>query len=513
MGLKVSGVRLFGAGGRRWDAIFSRGERVIIRFLIQGLNAKERRVHLRTSLVVRGPDGTVFLRRPESTAIDRTVPAGKSTSLIEAAATLDLSRASPPGTYKATVQVRDVLGTKRTEIKASFQVMGAQGKPPTSLTLRRFHAPPDLDLLAGLPIHVAFEAAGFSAKAGPATKAAGKPGWKVHLSAKAVLRDGSGIKLSAHTKSLLKQRLSFRATSLPVAWAIPLAAALKQGSYHLKITVTDHLSGKTVARVHRFALLPGGLGIYGLRAAGDGGVPRQHFLRGERLTVHMHLRGWTQPTDVGIDVGLVGPDKGVYLMRKKAHRWKDPKAKGAAGRDLKIPLTIPEFAPNGRWQLKLRLRDFAGKAHASRAIPFVVTGKALRPLPGLQVNQLVLRNWPGGPPIPGLFWRAGHTLHFDAVVGGMRLNKEQTHYHRARLTCTLRLRNRAGKLQAELQKSCRVDRRFSFAPLRLRLRTKWRIPLHLAGHHTFQFEVLDELSDRVSVLQRGCFILIPKAKR
>ena len=27
----------------------------------------------------------------------------------------------------------------------------------------------------------------------------------------------------------------------------------------------------------------------------------------------------------------------------------------------------------------------------------------------------------------------------------------------------------------------------------MRIRTKWRIPLHLAGHHTFQLEVLDEL--------------------
>lgn len=518
-GLKVSGIRLFGAGSRRWDAMFSRGERVVIRVLIQGLAARERRIHLRTSLVVRGPNGSVFFQRPESSAIDRAIPAGKSTSLVEAAVQLDLSRASPPGNYEATLRLRDVLGAKRAEVKVGFGVVGATGKQPSKLTLRRFHAPPDLDLLAGLPLHVAFEPAGFGATAvgaaPPGARAApgSSQGWKVHLTAKAVLRDGSGVELGSHSKTLLDQTLPFRATSLPVAWAIPLPTTLNQGSYHLKITVTDRISGKTAGLVHRFALLPGGLGIYGLRAVGAGGVPRLHFLRGERLTAQMHLRGWTQPTDLGIDVGLVGPDRGFYLVRKNAHRLKDPKAVGETGRDLGIPLTIPEFAPNGRWTLKLRLRDFAGKHHASRTLAFVVTGKALRPLPGLQVSQLILRTWPTGPPVPGLFWRAGQTLHFEAVVGGMRLHKEQGYYHRTRLTCTLRLRDRAGKLQATLPKACQVNRRFSFVPLRLRLRMKWRIPAHLAGHHTFQLEVADELSDRVSVLQRGCFILIPRGTR
>ncbi len=516
--LKVSGIRLFGAGGRRWDAMFSRGEQVVIRFLIQGLRAPGRHIHLKTALVVHGPDGAVILQRPEFSAIDRVVPIGKSTSLMEAAVQLKLSRASPLGTYKVTLKLRDVPGAKRGVVKVDFGVVGAASAPlrPSVLTLRRFHAPPDLDLLAGLPLHVAFELAGFGARAVGVTRSTaratpGNPkGHKVHLTARAVVRDGSGVGVGSHSKTLLDQTLPFRAASLPVAWAIPLPASLKQGSYHVKITVTDHISGRIAEHVHRFALAPGGLGIYGLRAVGAGGVDRRHFLRGERLTVHMHLRGWTQPTDVGIDVGLVGPDRGFYLIRKKAHRLKDPKAKGEEGRKLEIPLTIPEFAPGGRWTLKLRLRDFARKRHASRALSFVVTGKALRPLPGLQVSQLVLRKWTTGPPVPGLFWRAGQTLHFEAVVGGMRLQKEQGYYHRTRLTCTLRLLNRAGKVQATLPKACQVNRRFSFVPLRLRLRTKWRIPGHLAGHHTFQLEVLDELSDRVSVLQRGCFILIPR---
>jgi len=524
-GLEVSGIRLFGAGGRRWDAVFSRGERIVIRVLIQGLTAKERRIHLRTSLVVRGPDGSVFFQRPESSAIDRAIPAGQSTRLVEAAVQLDLSRASPPGSYEATLKLRDVLGAKRAVEKVPFVVAGSTGNQPSKLTLRRFHAPPDLDLLAGLPLHVAFEPAGFGATAVGAAQpgapaapdARATPGtgraWKVHLTAKAVVRDGSGVEVGSHTRTLLNQTLPFRTSSLPVAWAIPLPATLAQGSYHLKITVTDRVTGETAGLVHRFTLLPGGLGIYGLRSVGAGGVPRHHFLRGERLTARMHLRGWTQPTDLGVDVGLVGPDRGFYLVRKNAHRLKDPKAVGDKGRSLEIPLTIPEFAPNGRWTLKLRLRDFAGKQHASRTLSFVVTGKALRPLPNLQVSGLILRTWPTGPPVPGLFWRAGQTLHFEAVVGGMRLKKEQGYYHRTRLTCTLRLRDRAGNLKATLEKACQVNRRFSFVPLRLRLRMKWRIPDHLAGHHTFQVEVADDQSDRVSVLQRGCFILIPHKAR
>ncbi len=491
----------------------------MIRFLVKGLKARGRRIHLKTSLVVRGPGGAMVLRRPESTALDRTVPPGKSTSVIEAAVKLDLSVASPTGAYEATLSLLDALGGARAHAKTSFTVVGPPERPARELTLRRFRAPPDVDLLAGLPIHVAFTVAGFTAvRVASGSVPPGAPGapagppWRAHLTATAVLQDGSGVQRASAERTLLHQRLPFEPKSLPVSWAIPLPATLSQGSYHLRVTVRDALGGKSASVVHRFRLLPGGLGIYGLRTVGSGNLQREHFLRGERVTAAMSIRGWASPASVAVDVGLVGPDGGFYLVRKNAHEITGRGADGAKGRALRIPFTIPRFAPTGQWTLKLRLRDRTGKASASRRLYFKVTGDRIRPLPSLQITGLVIRRWPWGPPVPGIFWHAGKTLYFDAVVGGMRLKQEQGFYHRARLTCTLRLR-RGGKLVATRKKACTLDRRFSFVPLRLSLHMKWTIPSHLAGKHTFQLEVMDRLSERVSVLQRGCFILIPKAGR
>ncbi|MFH2008693.1 MAG: hypothetical protein ABI333_19050 [bacterium] len=508
-GLKVSSIRLFGAGGERPDNLFARGEQVTIRFIIQGLTSKERRIHLRTSLTLRGPGGPVHIRRPESSAIDRQVPAGKSTELVEAAVQLRLSPASPAGPYEAELRLFDAIGNKRAVAKVELRVPGVLGKPAKHLEIRRFRASSDSDLLAGMPLRLYFEPAGFETRRVAPPK--GDPRWMVHLNVAAELRDGRGDLVTKKSALLLKEQLPFRPQSVPAAFQLRLPANLVPGSYHVWLTVTNELNRRSAKVLHRFKLMPGALGIYDLRLEGSGHVARQHFLRGERIVMKLHVRGWKPPANAGLDIGLVGPDKGFYLVRRNA--FPITEGAGAKGRELAIPLTVPEFAPGGRWVVKLRLRDHSGKQHASRDVSFVVTGQPLRRLPHLQLSKLVMRRWQTGPPIPGLFLRANELIFLELIVGGMRLKQEQAYYYRTKLRCTLRLRDRHGKLKASVPNACYLDRRFSFAPLRLRLRAQWTIPKGLMGKHTLQVEVLDELSDRVSVLQRNAFILIPRGRR
>lgn len=84
-GLKISAVRLFGRGGERPEALFGRGEEVEIRALIAGFRQKERRIHLKATLLLTGPGNRVIAERRDFTAVEQAVPAGKSTRLLETA--------------------------------------------------------------------------------------------------------------------------------------------------------------------------------------------------------------------------------------------------------------------------------------------------------------------------------------------------------------------------------------------------------------------------------------------
>jgi hypothetical protein len=589
-GLEVKAVRLFGVGGRRPDGIFARGETVLLRCLLRGLESRDRRIHLRAAITVRAVDGSLLLRRPEFTAVKQRVPPGKSTELVEAAVRLTLSPASPPGRYAMEVRLRDALGSRTGSLKTDLTISGP-GEPRTEkLAIRYLRAPQDEDLRAGLPLYIDFEVANPTlqpvarasvdpaparrgatarpsmegaqarpsmegaqarpsmegaqarpsmegAQARPSTERAAassprrrvtarpresspgarpesqaqpetpaQPRFRVEVKGQAVIVDGAGVVRHTSDKTLFSGTLPFRTRQLPIRWGIPLPADLPQGEYLLRLAISDPASGHTARTQHRFELLPAGLGIYAVRLSGASQVPRQTFMRGERVNVDLMVAGWAAPAKVDLGVGLVGPDHGFYLVRKKAHRIRG-EAGGSGNRKLRIPLIIPEFAPRGRWTLKLRAVDHTAGSQASRTLSFQITGRRISPLPTLRVQGLNIRQQPGGPPLPGLFLRAGKTYHLDFAVGGMRLLAEQGYYHRVSLVCTLRLRDKQGRLVAEKKKACAVNRRFSFQPRRLRLRASWTLPPRVLGLHQLEVEVLDRQSDRVSMLQRRVFIL------
>jgi len=563
-GLEVSAVRLLGVGGRRPDGIFARGETVLIRCLLRGLESRGRRIHLRAAITVRAPDGSVLLRRPEFTAVEQRVPPGKSTELVEAAVRLTLSPASPPGRYAVEVRLRDALGSRTGSVKTDLTISGPPAPRTEKLAIRYLRAPQDEDLRAGLPLFIDFEVANPTlqpvtpspsptarrraaarpsmepaaarpsmepAAARPSMERAadrpsmertadrprepnstGRPAktgqtrFRVVVKGKAEIVDGAGVVRHMSDETLFSDTLPFRTRQIPIRWGIPLPADLPQGEYLLRLGISDPASGHTARAQHRFKLLPGGLGIYAVRLSGASQVPRQTFMRGERVNVDLIVAGWAAPAKVDLGVGLVGPDHGFYLVRKKAHRIRG-EAGGGGHRKLRIPLIIPEFAPRGRWTLKLRAVDHTAQGHASRTLSFQITGRRISPLPTLRVQGLNIRQQPGGPPLPGLFLRAGKTYHLDFAVGGMRLLAEQGYYHRVSLVCTLRLRDKQGRLVAEKKKACEVKRRFSFQPRRLRLRASWTLPPRALGLHQLEVEVLDRQSDRVSMLQRRVFIL------
>lgn len=497
--LKVSAVRLFGKGGERSPRLFARGEMLEIRALVSGLAARHRRVRLQASMLLVGPDQRIFDRRQDFAAVDQEVPPGMSTDRIEVSIRLGLSPASPPGDYRISLRLVDTFTERGVTEEVDIKVLAPSPSPTPGLSIGHLRPPPDLDLRAGLPLGLDFELAGLTAR--PAKAGQSGEAWTVKAVGEAELVDASGHTQLRVKRTLVDQTYPFPPALVPLHWPIELPSSLGPGSYLLRFVVKDAHGGERGSAEHRFRLLPGGLGIYSVRVSGAGSVPRASFLRGELMQVELVLAGWRSPADLELDLALVGPDGGFYLVRKGVHRVRKVSAR-PAHRPIRIPILVPELAPQGSWTLKLRLRSSTQRQEASRDVPFSVEGPPIDPLPSLRILETTLRHPPGGPPVSHTRLRAGQTYQVDLLVGGMKLRNEEGYYHRAELRCALRLRNAVGTLLASQEKACEVNRRFSFAPRRLRLSAEWTLPPGAVGARSLEVEVLDLLSNRVSVSQR-----------
>lgn len=506
-GLRVWGVRLLVGDSERPDRQFFRGEPVEIRALVTGLTAKERRIRLISSWQLEDPRGAIVAHEPATDPGEQPVPAHSSTEVVETAVRLRLPLGATPGAYRATLRFRDGLSGAAATKEIFLQVAGPPPQGGAGLSIQHFKPPPDEDLKAGLPLIVGFELRDLTARATDP----GKPGaaWFVKAQGTAVLQDASGRTRYTSPPLLVEERSPVRPALLPVRWRIVLPASLEPGLYSLRLAVEDLHSGRWARVTHDFRLLPGALGLYAVELNDRWRLPRDAFARGETLHLDLLLAGWRGPTDLSLDVGLIGPDNGFYLVRKGAHRV-PPEDRTPPPRAVRLTLQLPELAPAGAWRLKLRLRANALGQEATREVPFNLTGPRLEPWPTLRVAELRVRRSASAAPVPLVYLRAGTAYHLDFVAGGMRLVKEEGYYHRVRLRCTLRLWDGLGRVKASQERACEIDRRFSFAPLRIRLAAQWTLPREAIGAHRLEVEVLDLQSNRVSSLQRSVFLLKPR---
>lgn len=518
--LQLVSRRLLTAAGERSGARFARGERLRVSVLLAGVGVVAGRVRIHGALrVLRsdrgrgpapGPGPLVLEDRPESLLVDRVLPPGRTAEAVEVGEEVNLPRATPAGAYVARLAIRDAQLGESLTAELPFEVDGPTAPPgPCPLTLVGVRPPPDEDLAPGQPLVIALEVAGLATRREASTTGP-EARHTVAAALEAEVVDGAGKAQARHRAPLLREVLAFAPGLVPAVASVPLPAALHPGEHLLRLRVRDEIGGATVTFEHRFRLAPSGLGLYAVQVLGAQAVPRATALRGEPLVITAQVGGARPGQGYVIDLGLVGPDQGFHLVRKAAVTLAPATGVGLAARDVSLPLQVPEFGPAGRYAIKLRLRAEGGGAEASREIPLGVTGSPLAPLPTLRAADLVVRLGPGGPTVPGVILRAGAALHTEVVVGGMRLRKEAGYYHRVDLACTLRLRDRSGRAIAEQAGIGDVRRRFSFAPLRLRLQASWPLPAVRPGRYTFELEVLDQLSDQVSVIQRPVLLLPPR---
>jgi hypothetical protein len=160
----------------------------------------------------------------------------------------------------------------------------------------------------------------------------------------------------------------------------------------------------------------------------------------------------------------------------------------------------------GEYKVHLRLRDLAGRNQASRRTVFRVLGPEIKVLPNLQLTKLSFKNPKTGRKRKGVFFAQGQDVAVEAVIGGMKLVNRPGHKYEVDTALSVYVRNLKGKLLTSDKDLQQITRAFTFPPRRLRLRGIWRVPESVKGWVLLQVEVLDRLSDRVSMRQRRILV-------
>lgn len=502
--LTIREIRVVASGVWRPDARVFRGERVAIHVTVAGLASDHRRVRLTPSLLLRDASRQVVLTTTPA-PVDRRVPLGRATHLLLLSLGLHVPAYALPGRGSLQIQIRDQNARKQVTRSIPVVVVGPIAPRRRPLRLLRVSVPPPEDARPGLPLTLDFEVAGLHSAEPPSGRPLRHP---VSLTGDAILETSTGKVAARSHATLLDATPSFRIYQARLRWPIPLPISLAPGRYRLHVTLRAKSGGGHVEKQIPMRLLPGGLGIYAARLSGADGSPRAIFGRGDTLLAQIFVAGWDPPATLDIGVGLLGPDHGIYFVRKRAHRLV-LRAGDRRPRALRMPIRIPEFVPSGRWTLQLRILDAKRRSHATRSLGFRVVGAPLRPLPRLTARHLSLTHRGDSLPIPGIFVRAGSDLRLSFEVGGMRLTPESGYYHRIRLVCAVRLRDRRGAIVKRKERACAMNRRFPFQPMRLRLHARFEIPENALGLHQLEVEVQDLASNRVSMVLRRLFLLAP----
>lgn len=511
--LKLSHVKLIGPAGDQRRR-FSRGETVMCRFAVRGFEAPGGKLHLVSDLFLERPDGTTVMHKGPDVVVNQEIPKGRSRRAVRAAVKLELSRAAAAGSHRLRVRLTEVSTKRSGELEAAFEVRGRSYGRTDKLSFNSLKMPPAEDLRPGGAVRAHINVSGFSFKDLKPNAGSGRPRWKVVLEAKMSLREASDgpdeKKQAVHTETemLANTVLPFRPTFLPLEASFTLPEGIDEGDYRFHIQVCDKVAERCISARPKVRVMPAGFGAYALVVQGAGGVRKKRYYRGERLVVSFEVWGYEKPANVVGDIALQGPRGGVYLLKKKAFSFKGEPNRGVGpSRRYAIPMTIPEFVPRGEFTVHIRLRDLAGKQEASRKITFEVEGKKIPPLPSLQITELELRAADRRRKRITAKLYQGQDIEVSAVCGGMKLRPRPGHTYAVDLRLNLYLREPDGELIVERKNVAQLSRNLAFPPLRLRLAGSWRVPGDVKGLKLLQVEVVNRVTDRVSMRQRRVMIL------
>ena len=475
---------------------FYRGEKLRLTGAASGLDTCGPRAATYVSLVLVGPKGRVLWRKEQRVELPSRE---RSPRTLRFTLTLELSPAEPTGPHRLDLRVHQPDCDAQGTATLRFQVAGPRLTRTPRLSLHGLWASPGEDVLPGGLVPVTGWASGLAARDERPRAPAGAPRWRLRMAARARFLKRDGSTATEHEAWVVDDTMPFLPAAVPVRLDLP--APRSPGDYTLEIEFRDAVSGATTRARRALRIPPAGFGVYGLHVVGPTGTVEPSYGRLEPVTARMWV--WSpKPIAARGDVALQGPDGGLYLRRLGAFRI--PRERLARGRPVpvRIPFRIPEYAPRGRYRFHVRLTSPRAKETAERWFSFRVAGKALAPLPGLQILHTRIGARQGPLPILAI----GRDVPFRIVVGGMKVEHEPPLSYHVSLQVNMLLRDLDGTLLLRDDHVLDFDRTYTFLPRRLVLQGSWRVPDGHTGVLLLQIEVLDLLSRRTSLSQRKVLV-------
>ncbi|MBN2725317.1 MAG: hypothetical protein JXR95_14730 [Deltaproteobacteria bacterium] len=205
---------------------------------------------------------------------------------------------------------------------------------------------------------------------------------------------------------------------------------------------------------------------------------------------------------VVIDVGITGPDKGIYFIKKNTKREIHPN-----GTAISFPFTVPEFAPAGKYAVKLRMK-MDSRFFEYEAV-FNVGGRELKPASGYTVKKLQLGN-------NGIFitdknpvLRVPGTIHASFVMEGMKANKlsktvagHTLDYFETSSECVFSVTKPLLEAPEYKSSAFQVKNTWYHSISPMRINTVFRIPRKLSGRYFLKLDCSDKNSIRSTQLQK-----------
>ncbi|MFH1129929.1 MAG: hypothetical protein V1754_01250, partial [Pseudomonadota bacterium] len=308
--VKILEVSFAGPSGHRPDRNFSRGEKILCLLSVTDFTHQNGLVNLAANIQVKGPKEELVLQQQKLELLE-----GKASTsdpkLVRSAARLEISPAAPPGKYVVHLLVKDLLGKRSGETKATFTLLGIPAEKRDRLSLLNVKTTGDTQIPAGSVMPISFTVAGFST-----SQQENK--YVVDLSITATVVNSAGKNFNQITETLKHEELSFSPADFPIEYPLVLPSSLSVGEYVAKLTVEDRISGyKTTGQVP-IQIVPQKWGVYNMHMHDASGLPRSEFQLGEQAFVRFSVQGFATKNgeaSLAVDMGVAGPDGGLYLAR------------------------------------------------------------------------------------------------------------------------------------------------------------------------------------------------------
>ncbi|MBU1218831.1 hypothetical protein KKF34_14495 [Myxococcota bacterium] len=205
--------------------------------------------------------------------------------------------------------------------------------------------------------------------------------------------------------------------------------------------------------------------------------------------------------EMTLDIGITGPDRGVYLINRGIKVKGGPK-----GHPVALPFTVPEFAPAGDYHIKLRIKD--GSVFTENQIQFRVGGEELKPPSSYRATMVELGN-------NGIFTSvydkplSNGTVYASFILEGMKNDRKKRAVSGQDLefieidnSCTFSIYKPLMEAPEFKSKPFEIKGTYYHQVMRLRVNSAFKPRPHLKGRYTLRLDCEDKKSDRATQLTK-----------